>query len=104
MPEESNTTLHHLFVGAAAAAALLGIVSPAEARGFTYSGGTYTIINPPGATFAALSSINDAGAVAGDCCSIPGFPEPATWMMTLLGFLGLGGVMRHSKRQLTVAA
>ncbi|HEY1926052.1 MAG TPA: hypothetical protein VGG92_01175, partial [Caulobacteraceae bacterium] len=58
----------HLFVGVAAAAALLGIVSPAEAgvyEGFTYSGGTYTFIIPPGSTVANLNSINDAGAVAG---------------------------------------
>jgi hypothetical protein len=71
-------------------------------EGFTYSGGTYTFINPPGSLpgTTSLVGINHAGVVVGDTQ----IPEPATWTMMLLGFLGLGGVMRHSKRRQAIAA
>lgn len=45
----------------------------------------------------ALRVDNLAGTA--DLAAIGGVPEPATWAMMLLGFFGLGGVLRNRRRQ-----
>jgi hypothetical protein len=64
--------------------------------GFVDVGGTYTTFNPPGSTFTLAYSINDSGAVTGTA-SAP-VPEPSGWALMLIGFGGLGGVLRNRRR------
>ncbi len=67
---------------------------------FTWGGGDATL------TFASLNapSNNPYGPVIGDV-SISAIPEPATWAMMILGFLGMGFVAyrRRSGAELRVA-
>ena len=67
---------------------------------FTWGGGNATL------TFASLNtpSENPYGPVIGDV-SISAIPEPATWAMMILGFLGVGFVAyrRRSGAELRVA-
>ena len=63
--------------------ALAGMASSAAATAFSYSGGTYTIINPPGVDSNA-SRINDLGEIAGT------FFDPSSYASK--GFVDNGGV------------
>jgi hypothetical protein len=67
---------------------------------FTWAGGNATL------TFASLNtpSNNPYGPVIGDV-SIAAVPEPATWAMMILGFLGVGFVAycRRSGAELRAA-
>ena len=60
---------------------------------------TFTILDPPGSTATTLNGLNDAGEVVGFFVDAKGntdgtlgtpVPEPATWVMILAGFAGLG--------------
>jgi len=58
---------------------------------------------------ALLSSSTDAGGNGSDPSLLRGFtvsavPEPATWMLFLMGFGGLGFMMRSRRRQLSGVA
>ena len=57
------------------------------ARSFTIASGT--IGNNPNSVFSEITSYETAGAV----------PEPATWMMMLLGLAGVGFSMRRRDQQ-----
>ena len=59
----------------------------------------FTILDPPGSTSTTLNGLNDAGDVVGFFMDAAGntdgtlgtpVPEPATWLMILAGFAGLG--------------
>jgi hypothetical protein len=70
--------------------------------GDAYTHGAYVL--GPGSyvvTGIALQSpqFDGAGALA-----LGAIPEPATWAMMLAGFLGLGAVMRRSRRQAVATA
>jgi hypothetical protein len=99
---------------------LLGLNDKGVADGFAVIGGmqhgilfdsltdTFTILDPPGSTSTTLNGLNDAGDLvgffvdaAGNTDGTLGTPvlEPATWLMILAGFAGLGGLgLRRSRR------
>jgi PEP-CTERM motif len=105
---------------------LLGLNDKGIADGFAVIGGvqhgilfdsltdTFTILDPPGSTSTTLNGINDAGDVVGFFVDTTGntdgalgtpVPEPATWLMILAGFAGLGCVgLRRSRRVVRMAA
>jgi PEP-CTERM motif len=68
----------------------------------------FTILDPAGSTATTLNGLNDAGEVVGFFVDAAGntdgllgtpVPEPATWLMILAGFAGLGCVgLRRSRR------
>ena len=61
-----------------------------------YFTGTY---NAP--TFAPGVSYHWADATGGDALIITALPEPAAWALMLVGFAGLGGALRASRRSLS---
>ena len=69
--------------------------------GFTDTTNLFTSVNFGGAGTAGdilafdLMTIGDAGQVTS------GVPEPATWMLMLLGFFGIGAMMRRRKSAVT---
>ena len=73
---------------------------------------TFTILDPPGSTSTTLNGMNDAGDVVGFLRTppktltvplVPLVPEPATWLMILAGFAGLGCLGLRRSRRLEVA-
>ena len=103
---------------------LLGLNDKGIADGFAVIGGvqhgilfdsltdTFTILDPPGSTSTTLNGINDAGDVVGffvdaakntDGTLGTPVPEPATWLMILAGFAGLGCLGLRRSRRLEVA-
>ena len=67
-------------------------------------------LDPIGLSESPLYDVH-TGIVTGDLANIdlgvpppPGVPEPATWGLMLLGFGGLGAVMRSQRRTATVSA
>jgi hypothetical protein len=42
--------------------------------------------------------MSTAGSISGNATFYPAVPEPATWGMMLLGFAGIGFVMRRQRR------
>jgi hypothetical protein len=99
---------------------LLGLNDKGIADGFAVIGGVqhgilynsltkmFTILDPPGSTSTTLNGLNDAGDVVGFFVDAAGntdgalgtpVPEPATWLMILAGFAGLGCLgLRRSRR------
>ena len=71
--------------------------------GFLYSNGVYDPINFPGTDIYATVAldINDRGNVVGYFAET--VPEPATWVMMLIGFVGLGFAFRRSRRKAAFA-
>jgi PEP-CTERM motif len=74
-------------------------------HGFLDNGGVFTTLDPAGSTATTINGINDSGTVVGfyvnaDDSTIgtigTSVPEPATWAMMLLGFVGLGFLGRRS--------
>lgn len=65
----------------------------------TSASSTLTIAGLPGASFLiGIDDVSVTGPAAG------GVPEPATWMMMLIGFSGIGLSFRHvRRRELTTA-
>jgi hypothetical protein len=53
-------------------------------------------------SFASQNVGTDFGPVIGGV-SISAVPEPSTWAMMLLGFLGLGFAFRQSRRKVSFA-
>jgi hypothetical protein len=100
---------------------LLGLNDNGIADGFAVIGGfqhgilydsltgTFTILDPQGSTATTLNGLNDAGDVVGFFVDAAGntdgllgiaVPEPATWVMTLTAFAGLGCLgLRRSRRR-----
>jgi hypothetical protein len=105
---------------------LLGLNDKGIADGFAVIGGVqhgilfdsltdnFTILDPPGSASTTLNGINDAGKVVGFFVDAAGntdgtlgtpVPEPATWLMILTGFVGLGCFrLRCSRRPEAAAA
>jgi PEP-CTERM motif len=55
-----------------------------------------------GIQLSDLNATNNQG-VNFDIAATPGVPEPATWGMMLLGFVGLGFAFRQSRRKISLA-
>ena len=70
-------------------------------HGFLYSNGVYTTVDHPAALkslgYTALYGLNNAGDFSGDY-RVGGVPEPAGWVIMMVGFGGLGLAMRRSRR------
>ena len=74
---------------------------------------TFTILNPTGSDGTTLNGINDAGDVVGFFVDANGntdgllgtpVPEPATWVMMLTAFAGLGALgLGRSRKAARVA-
>ena len=75
----------------------------------------FTMLDPPGSTATTLNGLNDAGDVVGFFVDAAGntdgtlgtpVPEPATWLMILAGFAGLGwlGLGRYRRPEVARAA
>ena len=104
---------------------LLGLNDNGLADGFADIGGvmdgilynsltkTFTVLNPPGSDGTTLNGINDAGDVVGFFVDANGntdgllgtpVPEPATWVMMLTAFAGLGALgLGRSRKAARVA-
>jgi probable HAF family extracellular repeat protein len=86
-----------------------GNLSGDHANGFLYSNGSYTPIDDP-LTFNGTHpfGINDSGQIVGYYVEgyVAGVPEPSTWAMMLIGFVGLGfaGYRRAKNGSATFAA
>ena len=74
-------------------------------HGFLDNGGVFATLDPAGSIATTINGINDSGTVVGfyvnaDDSTIGTIgtpvPEPATWAMMLLGFVGLGFLGRCS--------
>lgn len=71
---------------------------------------TFTTLDPPGSTATTFNGLNDRGQIVGFFVDAKGntdgvlgtpIPEPATWVMILTGFAGLGwlGMLGGRKRE-----
>jgi hypothetical protein len=56
-----------------------------------------------GTTFTFQENGNNAAFYVSGLSFTPGVPEPATWGMMLLGFVGLGFAFRQSRRKVSFA-
>lgn len=106
---------------------LLGLNDHGLADGFAVVGGVmhgivyniltkmFTTVDPPRSTGTTLNGINDKGDVVGFFANAAGntdgllgtpIPEPATWVMILAGFAGLGclGLRGSRRREIARAA
>ena len=81
--------------------------------GFVDNGGHFVTLDDPSATGGtAAIGINDAGIVVGYYQGPAGYegfiatptPEPAAWALMVIGFGGLGAVMRTLRRKRAFAA
>ena len=79
--------------------------------GFVDKGGAFTTIDPFGSTAVTANGINDKGNIVGFYTNADGstmgfatVPEPSTWAMMLLGFVGLGFLGYRKARVRTLAA
>jgi len=68
-----------------------------ETLTFTSTGGTNTL------SFLSQDANSPYGAVVGGI-SISAVPEPATWVMLILGFGGIGLMLRAARQRRTLAA
>ena len=90
------------FDGGAGFRLQLGAMSSGQTRSFTYyyglgDGGVADQMNALGATDVMLVANEGGSAAAALGVSIAPVPEPATWAMMILGFFGLGAVLRRRK-------
>jgi len=105
---------------------LLGLNDNGLADGFSDIGGvmhgilynsltkTFTLLDPSGSNGTTLNGINDAGDVVGFFVDAAGntdgllgapVPEPATWVMMLTAFAGLGALgLRRARKVARLAA
>jgi probable HAF family extracellular repeat protein len=101
---------------------IVGLYGNASGKphGFLYSNGVYTTVDDPlGLGGTVLTGINDAGQISGyyydqpwapglehtayGFLATPAVPEPSTWAMMIVGFLGLGFVAYRKKATLHLA-
>lgn len=69
-------------------------------QSLTFTGGTGKFTGATGASFGEGSLGPTGYSIAGDgTLKVPGVPEPATWAMILVGFGGLGAVLRRRRGQ-----
>jgi hypothetical protein len=77
----------------------------AGAFGFLYTGGIYTTISGPGYTQSEALGINVFGDITGLFTSAePAVPEPSTWAMMILGFVGVGFMAYRRKARTALMA
>jgi probable HAF family extracellular repeat protein len=67
---------------------------------FVYSDGNYATLDVPGALYTQAFGINDFGQIVGRYDLPSSVPEPSTWAMMILGFLGLGFMAYRKKSNL----
>jgi hypothetical protein len=80
--------------------------------GFLDRGGAFTTLDPFGSTGVTANGINDLGQIVGFYTDATGntigfettIPEPSTWAMMFLGFVGLGFVGYRASRKSAAAA
>ena len=87
------------------------------ADGFLYSNGVYSTLDYPGAVGTSIIGINNSGEMIGSYSTgqnsfsflhsdtALSTPEPSTWAMMLIGFVGLGFAgYRASRKNVALAA
>jgi probable HAF family extracellular repeat protein len=67
-------------------------------HGFIYSNGAYETIDYPSTDYTQPLGINDFGHIVGSY-NASGVPEPPTWAMFIIGFRGLGLIIRSVRRR-----
>lgn len=93
------------FDGGAGFRLKLGTMAAGQTRSFTYyyglgDGDVADQMNALGATDVMMVANEGASAAAALGVSIAPVPEPATWAMMILGFFGLGAVLRRRQAAL----
>jgi hypothetical protein len=83
-----------------------GINFPTLANGNQYLPGTnglFTARGTAGETFSSITFISDANSFEVDNLAIPGVPEPTTWGLMILGFGGIGAMLRRRRQAVAFA-
>ena len=67
--------------------------------------GTWLIMDPDGLSdvIVTYNTINGAELKFYSDPSLPGIPEPTTWALMLIGFVGLGATLRGRRKELSAA-
>lgn len=65
--------------------------------------GLFTVRGTAGETFTSFTLTSDANSFEIDNLAIPGVPEPTTWGLMIVGFGGIGAMLRR-RRQAAVFA
>jgi hypothetical protein len=83
-----------------------GFNFPNAANGNQYLPGTnglFTVRGTAGETFTSVSFASDANSFEIDNLAIPGVPEPTTWGLMILGFGGIGAMLRRRRQAIAFA-
>ena len=70
-----------------------------QQNGFDFSVANGEVITDIDLFLGATGTINDFEHYRIDAAAIPAVPEPASWAMMILGFLGVGGLAMRKRRQ-----
>jgi len=90
----STLTLFELLTGGTSSTVGSTLVTSTPGTQLTYGG----LVAGQWYTFRYTANMSTAGSISGNATFYPAVPEPATWGMMLLGFAGIGFVLRRQRR------
>jgi hypothetical protein len=87
-------------------AVIPGFNFPSAANGNQVLPGTnglFTVRGTEGETFTSIKLTSDANSFEIDNLAIPGVPEPTTWGLMIMGFGGIGAMLRRRRQAVAFA-